>query len=232
MRIRQPATGMRVAIDAVLLAAAVPARAGEAVLDIGCGSGGASLCLAARVPKCRVVGLELQPNLAALARDNAEVNGMSDRLTITAGDLLRPPASWRADAFHHVMANPPYLARHRAAPVGSPAKAAATVEGEAGLDDWVRCALAMVRAKGTITFIHRADSIDRLVAALAQGCGGISIFPLWPAAGRPATRVLVQARKTVASPARILPGLILHQADRGFTAAAEAILRHAAALAW
>jgi len=209
----------------------VPADPRQLVLDIGCGSGAATLCLAARVPQCRVVGLELQPDLVWLAADNAALNGMAGRITIVAGDLLRPPSRLSPGMFDHVMANPPYIARGRGMPVPNPSKAAATIEGEAELADWVRFALAMVRHKGSLTFVHRADRIDALLALLAGRAGEIAVLPLWPSAGRAASRILVRARKQVAAPARLLPGLVLHEADGRFTPAAEAVLRGGEALA-
>ena len=115
-------------------------------------------------------------------------------------------------------------------PVPDPSKAAATIEGSAELADWVRCALALVRDKGSVTFVHRADRIDALLGHLAGRAGEIVVFPLWPAADRPANRILVRARKQVAAPARLLPGLILHERDGRFTPAAEAVLRGGAAL--
>ena len=66
IRLRQPRRGYRVAIDPVLLAAAVPERYCRRVLDAGAGTGAASLCLAARVPDCRIVALERDPEAAAL----------------------------------------------------------------------------------------------------------------------------------------------------------------------
>jgi len=214
-----------VAIDPVFLAAAVPAEPGQIVLDIGCGSGAATLCLAARVPLCRVVGLELQADLAGLAAENAALNGLDDRVAIIAGDLLRPPPRLRTGMFDHVMANPPYIARGRVTPAIDAAKAAATIEGEAALADWVRFGLTMLRPKGSLTFVHRADRIDALLGLLADRAGEVTVFPLWPAAGRAASRILVRARKQVAAPARLLPGLVLHEPDGHFTAAAEAVLR-------
>ncbi len=123
------------------------------------------------------------------------------------------------------MANPPYLEPGRAIPTLTPGKAAATIEGEADLAAWVRFALAMVRPKGSVTFIHRADRIDALLAEIAGRAGEVVVYPLWPAAGKPAVRILVRARKQSAAPAQLAPGLVLHKPDGQLTAAAEGVLR-------
>jgi tRNA1(Val) A37 N6-methylase TrmN6 len=78
LKIRQPKRGFRAGLDAVMLAAAVPARAGETALELGAGVGTASLCIAFRTG-CDVSGLEIDPQLAALANQNAARNAMSDR---------------------------------------------------------------------------------------------------------------------------------------------------------
>ena len=230
VKLLQPASGYRVAIDPVLLAAAVPAAAGDSMLDIGCGVGAASLCLAARVAGCRVTGIEAQRDWVRLAGENAARNGVADRIAIMAGDIRNPPPRLEPGSFAHVMANPPYMEAEAASPSPLPAKAAATVEGEADLAAWVRFALAMTRPRGSVTFIHRADRLEHLLAQFAGRAGGIAVLPLWPGAGKPAKRVIVHARKDVATPTRLLPGLILHEADGRFTAEADAVLRDAKAL--
>lgn len=227
----QPRDGYRVAIDPVLLAAAVPARPGESVLDLGCGVGAAALCLLRRLPEAAAVGVEIQPGLAALARVNAEANGMTDRFRAVVGDVLALPLSRQAGRFHHVMANPPHLSPDSARRSANAGRDIANVEGAAGLADWVSAALASVRARGTVTFVHRADRLDELLAALAGHVGGIVVFPLWPAAGRDAKRVLVQGRKGVKTPGRLAAGLTLHDAGGGFTPAADDVLREGRALA-
>ena len=127
--------------------------------------------------------------------------------------------------YDHVMANPPHLEPGRAIPALTPGKAAATIEGEADLAAWVRFALAMVRPKGSVTFIHRADRIDALLAEIAGRAGEVVVYPLWPAAGKPAVRILVRARKQSAAPAQLAAGLVLHKPDGQLTAAAEGVLR-------
>lgn len=233
VRLIQPAKGFRAAIDSVLLAAAVPARAGESVLDVGAGVGAAALCLAARVPDCRIFGIEIARDLVRLAGENARLNGWDRRITIMTGDLTSPPPRLAAGSFQHVMANPPYLAPERADASPVAARAAAAVEGRGRLADWIGFCLAMLAPRGSVTVIHRADRLAELLALLDARAGGIVVLPLWPGRDgtRPAKRVIVQARKGSSAPLRLLPGLALHEAGGGYTDEAEAVLRHGAALA-
>ena len=230
VHLTQPAQGYRAAIDPVFLAAAIPARTDETVLDLGCGVGAASLRLAARVAGCRMAGIESDRALVRLAGDNVARNGWSDRVLILLGDLLRPPQRLEPGSFAHVMANPPYLPAGAATPSPLGAKAHASIEGEADLAAWIRFALTMVRAKGTITLIHRTDRLESLLALLAGRAGEIVVFPLWAGIGKDAKRVIVRARKGIASPTRIASGLILHEADGRYTEAAQSVLRHGATL--
>jgi tRNA1(Val) A37 N6-methylase TrmN6 len=225
IRLKQPATGYRVAIDPVFLAASVPAEPHQLILDVGCGSGAAMLCLAARVPHSRVVGLEMQRDLVRLAGDNVILNGLEVRASVMIGDLLHPPPRLSPGAFDHVMANPPFNGRGHAIPAATAEKSVATIEGEADLAAWVRFSLAMVRAKGTVTFIHRADRIDALLGHIAGRAGEVVVFPLWPGQGRAASRILVRVRKQTAAPARLAAGLVLHETDGRLTGDADGVLR-------
>lgn len=226
--LHQAAEGYRAAIDPVLLAAAVPARTGERALDLGCGDGAAMLCLAARVPGVALTGLERDPAAAARARAGASDSGLADRVTVVEGSVDAPPASL-ARAFDHVLANPPF---HPWDHTGSPdaARAAANRETAAGLAPWVAAAHACLRPRGRLVLIHRADRLDRALAALAPRFGSFAVVPLWPRAGRPAKRVVVIARAGGRGPMSLLPGLVLHGDGATFTGEAQAVLADAAPL--
>ncbi len=230
VKLRQPLAGYRTAIDPVLLAAAVPASAVDRVLDIGCGVGAAALCLAVRVEGCRITGIEAQRDLVQLANENITLNDLFGRVSIIAGNLLHPPPRLEPGSFSHVLANPPFLESAAASPSPVAGKAAATVEGEADLAAWVRFALTMVRPKGSLTFVHRADRMEQLLAQLMGRAGEITVFPLWAGPDKPAKRIIVRARKGVETPTRLTPGLTLHEADGRYTPAADAVLRGGAAL--
>ena len=230
VRLRQPRDGYRAAIDPVLLAAAVPARARERVLDLGCGAGAASLALAARLADLRITGIDRDERTVVLFRENIDLNDLGDRLDAFAADVAALPERC-AGAFGHVMLNPPYLSAGAGDRSPHPDRARANVEGEAGLGTWIAAALDALGHKGWITLVHRADRVDEVIGHLASRAGAVTIIPLWPKAGVAAKRVVVRARKGVRSPATIDPGLLLHEADGRYSAAAETILRDAAALA-
>ena len=152
--LQQPAAGYRVAIDPVLLAAAVPASDGERALDVGCGvRRRRALCLASRVSGLHVTGIEVDRAFAQLAKDNAALNGLEDRHrrpgSATSSGRRRKLSP---KSFDHVFANPPFFEKgaHQAAPPPS-SRAQATVEGAAGLDVWLEFCARMVRPGGSIT---------------------------------------------------------------------------------
>jgi tRNA1(Val) A37 N6-methylase TrmN6 len=227
VRLLQPRKGFRVAVDAVLLAAAVEAHAGERVLDLGAGVGAVGLCIASRIAGCHILGIELQAELAALAERNAALNGMNERVRTIVHDLAEPlPAG--IEAIDHVVTNPPYLAAAVADPSPDRSKALATVESSAGLARWLKVATAALKPAGTLTLIHRSDRLDEIAAHLAQlGWGALEVKALPPAA-----RVLVRARRADTPTKRQSPPLVLHRPDGGYTAEAEAILRHGEPLAF
>ncbi len=222
VRLLQPSRGYRVAVDAVLLAAAIEAASGERVLDLGAGVGAVGLCLAARVAGCTIVGIELQPRLAALAIRNAALNSAEGRIRTVVHDLAQPLSPDLA-AFDHVATNPPYLAAAVADPSPDPSKALATVESSADLACWLMVAASALKPTGTLTIIHRSDRLEEIVGHLVRlGWDDVTVKHLPPAA-----RVLIRARRTGVPARRTSPPLVLHRPEGGYTEEAEAILRHA-----
>ncbi len=228
VRYDQPASGHRSGIEPVFLAAGVPARAGQRVLEAGTGAGAALLCLAWRVPGVLGTGLECDPALAALAAANVAANA-SAGLRIVAGVL----EDYAPDApFDHAIANPPW---HEAAGTASPDAARETARrGDPDLlGRWVGALATHLRPRGTLTLIANAASLPDWLAALpGAGCGSPAVLPLWPRFGSPAKLLLLQAVRGGRAPFRLLPGLVLHESDGAFTKQAQAILRDAAALSW
>ncbi len=248
--LRQHAAGYRVSVDPVLLAASIPAKNSETILDVGAGVGAAMLCLAQRVDSARIIGVEIQRDLVHLASENISNNGFSKRLEIMIGDLQRPPPRLVPRSFDHVMANPPYFEAGHVRESAKLEKVTSNIEGAGGLSAWINYCLSMVRPGGTVTIIHRTDRLVKLLTLLDGKVGDIVIFPIWPHHPFPfsdenavikeanenikipvnAKRVIVQAISGTRGLLQLRSGIVLHNNDGHNTLKADAILRHGKAL--
>jgi tRNA1(Val) A37 N6-methylase TrmN6 len=232
LRLLQPRRGHRFGHDAILLAAATPARDGDRIADLGAGVGTAGLALAARVEGARVTLVEVDPRLAALARENAARNGLAERVDAVVLDVAAPAeefaaAGLLAECCDIVMMNPPFhdAGKLQASPDACRRKAH---EIEAGkLTDWVAAARRLLRPGGVLTLIFRADGLPALFDLVD---GGVTVMPVHPKPGAPAIRVLLAAVKGSRAPFAIREGLVLAASDGTPTAQTEAILRQAQAL--
>ena len=226
LKLLQPKTGFRAGLDSVLLAASAKVRVGDQVLDAGCGAGVAGLCLAARVPGIHLNGIDINQDAIDLCADNAARNNIA--ASFVHGDVVDVPRVLGHDAFDHVISNPPFhdQTRERASPDASKARAHG-FEGDyaAAMEAWVHACLAVLKTKGRITLINRAEALPAMLAALDPRAGEIIVVPLWPRAGEPATRVIVAARKGTKSPAKLHSGFVLHEQGGRFTSQIDAALR-------
>ncbi|MCP9480623.1 methyltransferase [Shimia sp. CNT1-13L.2] len=233
--IRQPARGYRAGVDPVLLAASVPARAGQSVLELGCGVGTASLCLGWRVAGLSILGVEVQAAYADLARDNAEVNGQ--QMQVVTCDLSEMPADLRQRQFDHVIANPPYFDRTASTAATDAGREVAMGE-DTPLEVWVDVAARRLAPKGFATFIHRAERLPDLLGAMQGRLGSLQVLPMQARAGREANLVLVRGRKGGRAAFRLHAAVMLHegaahlQDGEDYSKPVRAVLRDGAALAF
>jgi tRNA1(Val) A37 N6-methylase TrmN6 len=228
LRLLQPVRGHRVGHDAILLAAATPARTGEHVIELGAGVGAAGLAVAMRVPRAAVTLIEVDPGLAALAVENADRNQLAVKvLTLDVGLSTKV---LRAGTAERVMMNPPFNdpARQRASPDPLRRKAHAAPGGL--LARWVQMAAHLLKPRGTLTLIWRADGLADVLSALAPAFGAIMVLPVHAKPGEAAVRVLVRATKSSRAPLALLPALVLNDRAGRPTAEAEAVLREGSVL--
>jgi tRNA1(Val) A37 N6-methylase TrmN6 len=232
--LRQPLRGHRVGHDAILLAAAVSAQAGEHAVELGAGVGAAGLALARRVAGVAVTLVEIDPGLADLGRFNAERNALSERVRSLCLDVGAPAAAFAAAGLApgsaaSVLMNPPFNPPQNPSPDRHRRLAHAASDGT--LQQWVRTAARLLRPQGVITLIWRADGLDEVLDALAGGFGAARILPIYPKPGVAAIRVLARAVKASHAALALLPGFELADADGVPSRQSEAVLRGGAALA-
>lgn len=233
LKLWQPRGGYRAGVDPVLLAAAVNARAGQSVLDLGCGAGTAALCLGCRVPGLVLTGLELQPTYAALARRNGTENGQG--FEVIEGDLARMPATLKSRQFDHVIMNPPYFDRATGTPARQDDREVA-LGGQVGLDHWLAESAKRLAPKGYLHVILRAERLQELLSHVGGRLGSLQLLPLIPRPGRDSQLVILRARKGGRAGFRLHDGLVVHDgAAHGgdgddYTALFNAVLRDGAGL--
>tara|TARA_R110002095_G_scaffold216278_1_gene212802 strand:- start:4274 stop:5083 length:810 start_codon:yes stop_codon:yes gene_type:complete len=238
LSVTQPRDGFRAGSDAVLLAAAVEAKHGETLLDVGTGVGTAGLCALHRLGGCTLWGIELQPELAALAIKNADANGLAEKMRIIEADIgdrksftgHKGPGDklFLEAGFDHVFTNPPFYGKGRGRDAKTTGRTLARMEGSVPLQDWLQFCVARTKPKGTVTVIHRAERLHEILALLSSGCGSLKVIPLWPEAGAAAKRVIVQGIKGDKGPLELTAGLVLHETGGKPTEAAECISRFGA----
>jgi tRNA1(Val) A37 N6-methylase TrmN6 len=232
----QPEKGYRAGIDAVLLAASVPAKPDENIFEAGLGTGVAAACLASRVPEARITGVELAARYVLIAEENAKRNNLAGRIRVLKGDMLdsmrHDQPDWPAPgSFSHAYANPPFFEDNTVQHPADGLRAQAHLLKPGELDAWVKLMAGMVKSRGTVTVIHPATSLHTLLAAMAARLGALTVLPLRAHAKSEASRIVVRGVKGSKAPLKLLPGLVLHRdGTNAFAPEVDAILRGAEAL--
>jgi len=221
----QPRAGHRVGADAVLLAAAAGPPV-DKLVDVGAGVGAVGLSLLKRWPHARGDLVEIAPDLAELARENAREAGVEARVVCV--DLFdrkaRRAAELREGEADLVVTNPPFYAAGsvRASPDSARARAHVLATD---LGDWIVASLALLRPGGRFVMICRPEDLRAALEAVGQRLGGVAVRPVHPKAEAAAIRILLSGVKGSRAPLALLPGLTLHEADGNFTPLAAAIHR-------
>ncbi len=232
VRLIQPARGHRAGTDAVLLAASAPAKPGDVIVDVGAATGAVGLMVAAREPAGRFIFVERDPALAELCRRNCQDNEVQGEVIVA--DVLdrasRHAAGLMPESADLVLTNPPFLEEGQARISPDQGRAAAHVLPTGGLEAWLKACTGLLRPRGRLLLIHRADRVAECREILGKGLGGVELRFVHPSADQPAIRFLLSGIKGSRAPLSILPPVILNGSDRRFTPEAEALHRGEATL--
>ena len=224
LTLKQPIKGYRITSDSIFLAASISVKKGEKILDVGAGTGAILSFIAARlgegIKTLTLHGVEIQDDLIALARENGP-----DFISYFNGNIFRDIDGCKANCYDHVISNPPYYEKGKTNP--SPYKTKAVAQGGdmVDLDLWIERSMRMVRPKGYLTVVHRADRLGDIVKIMSKKAGAIIIYPLYSKVGKDANRVIIRAQKDANGPLTLKSGMVVHKCDGSYSDEAEDILR-------
>jgi tRNA1Val (adenine37-N6)-methyltransferase len=225
LAITQPANGYRFSADSILLARFASVRPHDRMLELGAGCGVISIAIAAARHPHQIVALEIQPALVELISRNAASNNC-DNLTPLRGDLRRRTIpSLEPGSFDAVVANPPYRALHTGRISPNHARGIARGESNATLGAFIRASSRYCKDGGRASFVFTAARTTELFATLRKHyLEPKRLRFVHPYADRPATTLLLEARKRGGIQTLIEPPLILYDAPAVYTAEARRLL--------
>ena len=222
LNVRQKADGYRFSLDAVILAWHVTPASGAKIVDIGTGCGIIPLILTYRYGTVTVTGLEIQPGLAALARENAAANGMEQRITILCEDITQAAARLPTGLSDLVVCNPPFRKAADGRINPNPERAIARHEIKTTLAEIIAAAGRLLRTSGDFVAIYSTTRLTDIVSALRQG----NIEPkelrmIHSRANDPARLLLIKGKKNARPGITVPAPFIIYNDDGSYTAEAK-----------
>jgi tRNA1(Val) A37 N6-methylase TrmN6 len=237
LTLSQPANGFRAGLDSVLLGAAV-GEGRKSLLDLGSGVGTAALVALVHNADLTATMAEQNADMVALAETNLAENGLAGRARLVITDVVGPADARRAagitdNGFDCVIANPPFFAEGGGTPAADAGRAGARHMDATALDLWLKTAAGTAAAGAEVIFVYPASSLVPLLTGFARRFGAVTVLPLIPRAGEPASRVLVRGIKGSRAPLTLLASRPLHEPEgRAFQPEFDAIFRGTARLVW
>lgn len=226
LTLQQPPHGYRFSLDAFLLADFVPAAAPGPLLDFGTGCGVVALLLARRLSQVRIVGVELQGSLAAMAGQNVRQNGLGQRVHVVRADMRQAPSLFAAGAYGTVVCNPPYRRVGHGRLNPNPEKAMARHELTLTLAQLLQSARHVLCRQGLLFMVYHASRLAELCACLEEAQLRPRRLRLVHATLQgPASLVLVEAIADGREALTVLPPLVICDSMGGYTAEMQAIFR-------
>ncbi len=218
LKLIQRPDAFRFGTDSVLLADFAAPRKNDRAIDLGCGTGAVALLMAGHQPALAVDGVEIQPEIADMARRSVLLNDLDDRVRVFEGDMRD---SWRAlGAGRYTLAvcNPPYGRSGAALESRSETKRLARHEGDLTPDDIARAAAMLLKNGGRFCAIYPAPRAYELMRAMdGAGIAPKRVRTVHGVAGRAPKFILLEGVRQGGEGLHWLPPLVLRDEDGTFT---------------
>ncbi len=209
--IKQPPGGYRFSIDAVILGNLAAVQDCDRVIDLGCGCGVIPLILCYRRPQIReIFGIEIQAELAGIARLNASENNMSSRIRILCKDIKTIVPADTGGRVEAIVCNPPHFARNSGRINPNSQRALARHEIAVTLEDVAAAAARMLTPAGRLTIIYPSERLADLILAMRNAViEPKNLRMIHPRPGIEAKRVLVTGIKGKTAGIKVDPPLFI-----------------------
>lgn len=222
--IYQDETVFKFTIDPILAATFLRARPEERILDLGTGGGVIPLWLAGYRDYLHITGLEIQPEVAALARENLRLNGLEDRITIITGDLRELPNELVGEQFPWIVSNPPYWSAATSRLTGIPALDQAKFELTCTIEDVAKAARRLAKGNGRLVMVHLPERLPDILGVFRQyGFEPKRLLMVHAKPGEPPNRILIEGQRNGKPHLHVLPPLYVRDERGEFTEEMERI---------
>ena len=209
LKLKQISSGLKFGTDALLLAAFIRRMPTKDAVEYGAGSGVISLLLAARNKFRRITAVEIQPDYAALIRNNAENNRLSEKVLPVCADIRE----YRADT-DVIFSNPPYMKADSGYRNTDEDKYIARHEVCGDIGDFCSSAAKNLKYGGLFYVVYRPDRLTDLMTALRENkLEPKRILFVTATSAHAPSLVLIEAKKGAAPGAKVLPVLCLTNPD-------------------
>ncbi len=220
----QKKDSFRFGMDAVLLAAFARARPGETIVDLGTGTGIVAILMSAKTKAKKIIGIEIQPDIAEMARRSVEGNGLSDKVSIEVMDIMEASRHLPAGKIDVVVANPPYTKWGGGLPNPDESRAISRHEILCALEDVVMAASSLLRHHGEFYMVHRPDRLcDIMVEMRKNHLEPKELRVVCPRVGDAPSLLLIKGLRNGNPGMKLLSPLYIYDANGNYTSELRSI---------
>jgi tRNA1Val (adenine37-N6)-methyltransferase len=228
LRIIQKEKGYRFSLDALLLAHFVRLQEGEHAIEMGAGSGIISLILSGRWACGKIVGVEIQEELADMAKRNVEANNREDKVIICRGDIRKIESLFAPQSFDAALFNPPYRKLNSGRINPDYQKAVARHELKGSLKNFLRAAGYVLKESGRVYTIYPATRMVELLSQMrATHLEPKRLRLVHSNSSSRGEFILAEGVKGAGEELEVLPPLVIYEEDGGYSEAMACLFREA-----
>ena len=213
----QKDSGFRFGIDAVLLSDFAKSATGK-VMDLCTGTGIIPLLLAAKSKAEHIDAVEIQPEIANMAKRSVEYNSLTEKINVQCADLKDAPKMFGKSTYDTITVNPPYMRTGSGLLNETDNKTISRHEIKCNLEDVMRVSSELLKPHGKLFMVHRPSRLAEIFSAMRQNKLEPKIMRLIaPCEGKEVNLVLICGIKCAKSDLKIMPTLFVYDKNGNYT---------------